>query len=39
MPVRTTNPATPVNGMIMVSGSGATAKPYYYNGVSWNAFY
>ena len=33
--VRTTNPTTPPTGSIIVSGSGANVKPYFFNGTSW----
>ena len=36
---RTTNPASPSSGSIIVSGSGATIKPYFWDGSSWNALY
>jgi len=33
--VRTTNPGSPSEGMIMSSGSAGTSKLYYYNGTAW----
>lgn len=33
--VRTTNPASPVEGMIMASGSAGSSKLYYYDGSAW----
>jgi len=36
---RTTNPSNPQSGSIMVSGSGANCKPYFYNGSTWTAFF
>lgn len=36
---RTTNPSSPASGSIIVSGSGADFKPYFWNGVTWNPFY
>jgi len=35
---RTTTP-TPVEGMIIASGSAGASKVYYYNGTSWNALF
>jgi hypothetical protein len=35
---RTTTP-TPVEGMIIASGSAGSSKLYYYNGSSWNALF
>ncbi len=35
LPVRTTDPGTPVEGMIMSSGSAGSSKLYYYNGTTW----
>jgi len=39
LPVRGTNPGTPVEGMIMASGSAGSSVLYYYNGASWNALF
>jgi hypothetical protein len=39
LPIRTTNPGTPVEGMIMASGSAGSSVLYYYNGTSWNALF
>ena len=36
---RTTNPVSPSSGSIITSGSGATIKPYFWDGNSWNALY
>ena len=36
--VRTTTP-TPVEGMIIASGSVGASTLYYYNGTSWNALF
>ena len=36
---RTINPSNPASGSIIVSGSGADFKPYFWNGVTWNPFY
>jgi hypothetical protein len=36
--VRTTTP-TPIEGMIIASGSVGASKVYYYNGTSWNALF
>lgn len=36
---RTTNPATPVEGMIIASGSVGASKLYYYDGTNWNALF
>jgi hypothetical protein len=36
---RTTNPPSPSSGSIIVSGSGVTIKPYFWDGSSWNALY
>ena len=36
--VRTTTP-TPVEGMIIASGSAGASKVYYYNGTTWNALF
>jgi hypothetical protein len=36
---RTTNPANPQSGSIIASGSGATIKPYFWDGNQWNALY
>jgi len=36
---RTTNPVSPSSGSIIASGSGATIKPYFWDGNSWNALY
>tara|TARA_Y100000389_G_scaffold157048_1_gene158096 strand:- start:1889 stop:4249 length:2361 start_codon:yes stop_codon:yes gene_type:complete len=36
---RTTNPTSPSSGSIITSGSGATIKPYFWDGNSWNALY
>jgi hypothetical protein len=35
LPVRSTNPGTPVEGMIMASGSAGSSKLYYYDGTTW----
>jgi len=35
LPVRTTDPGTPVEGMIMASGSAGSSKLYYYDGTTW----
>jgi hypothetical protein len=32
---RTTNPGSPVEGMIMASGSAGSSKLFYYNGTAW----
>ena len=32
---RTTNPGSPIEGMIMASGSAGSSKLYYYNGTAW----
>ena len=37
--VRTTNPNTPAEGMIMASGSAGSSKLYYYDGSTWNALF
>ena len=37
--VRTTNPGSPSEGMIMASGSVGASKLYYYNGSDWNALF
>ena len=34
-----TLPGTPVEGMIIASGSAGSSKLYYYNGSSWNALF
>ena len=34
-----TLPGSPVEGMIIASGSAGTSKPYYYNGSTWNALF
>ena len=36
---RTTNPTSPSSGSIIASGSGATIKPYFWDGNNWNALY
>ena len=36
---RTTNPVGPESGSIIASGSGATIKPYFWDGNQWNALY
>ena len=36
---RTTNPASPSSGSIIASGSGATIKPYFWDGNSWQPLY
>ena len=36
---RTTTPVSPSSGSIIASGSGATIKPYFWDGSSWNALY
>ena len=36
---RATTPTNPVSGSIIVSGSGATIKPYFWDGNQWNALY
>jgi len=33
--LRTTNPGSPIEGMIMASGSAGSSKLYYYNGSAW----
>jgi hypothetical protein len=33
--VRTTDPASPVEGMIMASGSAGSSQLFYYNGTAW----
>ncbi len=35
LPVRITNPGSPVEGMIMASGSAGSSKLYYYDGSTW----
>jgi len=35
LPVKTTDPISPVEGMIMASGSAGSSKLYYYNGTAW----
>jgi hypothetical protein len=35
LPVRTTNPGSPVEGMIMASGSAGSSQLFYYNGTAW----
>ena len=35
LPVRTTDPGSPVEGMIMASGSVGASKLYYYDGTAW----
>ena len=35
LPVRNTDPGSPVEGMIMASGSAGSSKLYYYNGSTW----
>jgi hypothetical protein len=32
---RTTNPGSPIEGMIMASGSAGSSKLFYYNGTAW----
>jgi hypothetical protein len=39
LPVRTTNPGSPVEGMLMASGSVSLSKLYYYDGSIWNALF
>jgi hypothetical protein len=39
LPVRATDPRTPVEGMIMASGSAGSSVLYYYNGTIWNALF
>jgi hypothetical protein len=39
LPVRTTDPISPVEGGIMASGSAGSSVLYYYNGTSWNALF
>jgi hypothetical protein len=39
LPVKTTDPGAPVEGMIMASGSAGSSVLYYYNGTSWNALF
>jgi hypothetical protein len=34
---RTTNPSNPASGSIIVSGSGADFKPYFWNGSTWTS--
>jgi hypothetical protein len=36
---RTTTPGTPVEGMIIASGSVGSSVLYYYNGTTWNALF
>ncbi len=35
LPVRSTNPVSPVEGSIMASGSAGSSKLYYYDGTTW----
>ena len=35
LPVRSTDPLSPAEGMIMSSGSAGSSKLYYYNGSAW----
>ena len=39
LPQRDTKPANPVSGSIIVSASGATIKPFFWDGNQWNALY
>lgn len=39
LPVRTTTPGSPTEGMIIASGSAGSSVLYYYNGTSWNALF
>jgi len=39
LPERASTPANPVSGSIIVSGSGITIKPYFWDGANWNALY
>jgi len=39
LPERATKPANPQSGSIIVSGSGITIKPYFWDGPNWNALY
>jgi len=34
---RTTNPSNPASGSLIVSGSGADIKPYFWNGSTWTS--
>jgi hypothetical protein len=34
---RTTNPSSPASGSLIVSGSGADIKPYFWNGSTWTS--
>ena len=36
---RETSPDSPLEGMIMASGSAGSSKLYYYDGNSWNALF
>jgi hypothetical protein len=36
---RTTTPTTPIEGMIIASGSSGASKLYYYDGTSWNTLF
>ena len=35
LPVRTTDPGSPAEGMIMASGSAGSSQLFYYNGTAW----
>lgn len=35
LPVRTTDPGSPIEGMIMASGSVGSSQLFYYNGTAW----
>ena len=39
LPQRDTKPSNPVSGSIIVSASGATIKPFFWDGNQWNALY
>ena len=36
---RTTNPSNPLSGSLIVSSSGGTLKPWFWDGSQWNALY
>jgi len=36
---RITTPSSPIEGMIIASGSAGASKLYYYNGINWNALF